>query len=309
MASLSISTLCRYMTLFVDKFIQTLPQSPPYHLLSQWHSLKSLLKSVPIPLESLHNQLSDMIGCERKASLDFLEKIMNPIPNTTPPYINFDAYDEKLKEELKGIKEESPRQTVGKSINKISPMSNQASMKNKPNLFNDVTETTEILLNGELKEESPRLTMGKNNKKESPQFQPKKRPANIMVDLEILSKPVPNKGNYRSNTMTTFQTPQHQLHKTPLNPFLALQNKHKRTENYKRSDDLSELLYKQEEDPKRKFTDYGESPMMGKSNNQEFRTAQPKSYWALKVFYARNDKISVKSPTPRTRNSWKKQKT
>ena len=177
------------------------------------------------------------------------------------------------------------------------------------NILNLEPSSQNINLNGELKEESPRLTMGKNNKKESPQFQPKKRPANIMVDLEILSKPVPNKGNYRSNTMTTFQTPQHQLHKTPLNPFLALQNKHKRTENYKRSDDLSELLYKQEEDPKRKFTDYGESPMMGKSNNQEFRTAQPKSYWALKVFYARNDKISVKSRTPRTRNSWKKQKT
>lgn len=139
-------------------------------------------------------------------------------------------------------------------------------------------------LNMEMKDESPRLTMGKNNKKESPQFPAKKRPANIMVDLETLSTTVPNKGNYRSNTMTTFQSPQHQVHKTPLNPFLALQNKHKRTEHYKRSDDLLEMVNKNEEDPKRRFIEYVESPMIGKSKNQEFITAQPKSYWALKVF-------------------------
>ena len=219
MASLSISTLCRYMTLFVDKFIQTLPQSPPYHLLSQWHSLKSLLKSVPIPLESLHNQLSDMIGCERKASLDFLEKIMNPIPNTTPPYINFDAYDEKLKEELKGIKEESPRQTVGKSINKISPMSNQASMKNKPNLFNDVTETTEILTKvTELPQQNPYFL--------------KKRPTMLndipeKIGLGGRVPPLQKPGNHRSNT-GYFITPQHRNFPNPFLPF----HREKQQENF-----------------------------------------------------------------------------
>lgn len=208
MASLSISTLCRYLTLFVDKFIQTLPQSPPYHLLSQWHSLKSLLKSVPIPLESLHNLLSDILGCERKASLDFLEKIMNPT-STTIPYINFDASNEKLKEEIKGIKEESPRLTVGKSINKMSPVSNQGSMKKKPNLFNDATETTEIV----------------NKVTELPQnpYFLKKRPTMLNEIPEIAKLgnkvfPAQQKGNHRSNT-AYFITPQHRNFPNPFLPF------------------------------------------------------------------------------------------
>ena len=202
MDSLSISTLCRYITLFLDKFIQTLPQPPPYHLLSQWHSLKSLLKSIPIPLESLHNLLSDMLGCERKASLDFLEKIMNPVSVTTP-FIHFDASNEKLKQEIKGIKEESPRQTVGKSITKMSPKSNQASMKKKPNLFNDVTETAEIV----------------NKITELPQnpFFLKKRPT-MLNDIPEKTVPGHQPRNYRSNT-AFFITPQHRNFPNPFLPF------------------------------------------------------------------------------------------
>lgn len=252
----SLSTLCRYIILFVDKFIQTLPQSPPYHLLSQWHSLKSLLKSVPIPIESLHNQLSDMLGCERKASLDFLEKIMNPVSVMTP-YINFDVSNEMLKAEIKGIKEESPRQTVGKSINKMSPMS--GSTKKKTNLINDVTETTEILTKP-------------TDFPQNPYFL-KKRPTmlNDIQEKPVLGSrvaPGQQPKNYRSNT-AYFITPQHRNFPNPFLPF------HRdKQDNLNNNNSLNDESFKNinddeiREDNNKTTRDYWEkeSPIISKNN-------------------------------------------
>lgn len=104
--------IARYYILFFEQFIQEM--SIPKARLELWRTFKLSLKEVPISLESLHNQVIEIIGCEKTLTLEELEEIVDPIPAT--PYINLEFNCFKPE-----INEESPRHTLGKNLKPDSP--------------------------------------------------------------------------------------------------------------------------------------------------------------------------------------------
>ena len=104
--------IARYYILFFEQFIKEM--SIPKARLELWRTFKLSLKEVPISLESLHNQVIEIIGCKKTLTLEELEELVDPIPVT--PYINLEFNCFKPE-----INEESPRHTLGKNLKSDSP--------------------------------------------------------------------------------------------------------------------------------------------------------------------------------------------
>lgn len=104
--------IARYYILFFEKFMKEM--NIPKARLELWRTFKLSLKEVPISLESLHNQVIEIMGCEKTLTLEELEELVDPIPAT--PYINLESNSFKPE-----INEESPRHTLGKNLKPDSP--------------------------------------------------------------------------------------------------------------------------------------------------------------------------------------------
>ena len=113
--------LSRYYILFFENFIKTVPNIPEPHL-SKWHSFKEMIKHVPIPIESIHNYLAEMLHCEPNHTIEQLESLTfsdsnnnfaKPTIEQIPVFAKFDhEKSPRMKMKSPGkIKENSPEKT------------------------------------------------------------------------------------------------------------------------------------------------------------------------------------------------------